>query len=278
MRFRPPLLPFPPSSPSGRQGADPLRPERKPADEQRGRPRLGAAAAGVCAAIGSNIGFLFRRARVVPALNSSWSLTMQQPVSVSALRGTIAILALFALGGCASGAKIRSDHDKAADFSRYHTYNFIEGAGPDTGDYDSLFTQYMIAAIDIEMQKRGYTKSDHPDLLVNFNAVLRDKTKVTQSPTPMYGGYYGYRGGFYDPWGGYGYATQTNVSQYTEGTFNIDLVDAKEKRLVWEAVGVGRITDKLLQNLQQAVMQGVPKFFANYPFVAGSGMPAQAEK
>ena len=33
-----------------------------------------------------------------------------------------------------------------------------------------------------------------------------------------YGGYYGYRGGLYAPWGGYGYGTSTHVSQYTEGT------------------------------------------------------------
>jgi hypothetical protein len=127
------------------------------------------------------------------------------------------------------------------------------------------------------MENRGYTRSNDPDLLVNFNAVLEDKTKVTQSTTPMYGGayggYYGYRGGFYDPWGGYGYGTQTHVSQYTQGTFNIDLVDAKQKRLVWEAVGVGKITEKALQNLEQGVREGVPNFFADYPFVAGSGMP-----
>jgi hypothetical protein len=138
----------------------------------------------------------------------------------------------------------------------------------------------MIRAIDIEMLNRGYSKSDNPDLLVNFNAVLSDKTKVTQTSSGgMYGGgygggYYGYRGGFYDPWGGYGYGTQTHVSQYTEGTFNIDLVDAKEKKLIWEAVGVGRITEKALENLEQGVMEGVPNFFSYYPFVAGSGLPA----
>jgi hypothetical protein len=192
------------------------------------------------------------------------------------LKGAFAILVLFMLGGCAS-EKIRSDYDRTADFASYETYNFIQDAGPDTGNYDSLFTQYMVTAIDIEMQNRGYTKASNPDLLVNFNAVLQDKTKVTQTGSSMYGGgygggYYGYRGGFYDPWGGYGYGTQTHVSQYTEGTFNIDLVDAKEQRLVWEAVGVGKITEKALQNLEQGVREGVPNFFANYPFVAGSGM------
>ena len=188
----------------------------------------------------------------------------------------IAVILLFIAGiaGCSSGGKLRSDYDRGADFGSYQTWNFIEDAGPDYAGYESLFTQYMLEAITIEMDNRGYTRSDNPDLLVNFNAYVQDKTKVTttSAPPPM-GGYYGYRGGYYGAWGGYGYGTQTHVSQYTEGTFNIDLIDAKQHQLVWEAVGVGRITDKVRNNLRQTVMDGVPNFFALYPFVAGSSNP-----
>ena len=190
--------------------------------------------------------------------------------------GLTLILALVSLGGCASGANILYDYDRSADFASYRTYNFFEGVGPDTGDYQSFFSQYMVEAITLEMEKRGYTKADNPDLLVNFNAVLQDKTKISTSTAPMapMGGYYGYRGGYYSGWGvGYGYATETHVSQYTEGTFNIDIVDNAKKQLVWEAVGVGRVTEKALENLKQGVREGVPKFFAGYPFVAGSGNP-----
>ncbi|HNP37599.1 MAG TPA: DUF4136 domain-containing protein [Woeseiaceae bacterium] len=186
--------------------------------------------------------------------------------------------------GCASGPDLRTDYDKTADFSQYKTYNFLPNAGPNNGQYQTLFTKYVKEAIDTEMQTRGYEKSDNPDLLVNFNAVLQDKTKVTTSPVPMgaygYGGmgYYGYRRGFYDPWMGYGYAQETNVSQYTEGTFNIDIVDARHKRLVWETVGVGRVTDKQLDNIEAAVKKAVPQYFAKFPFKAGSGTPVTKDK
>ena len=63
------------------------------------------------------------------------------------------------------------------------------------------------------------------------------------------------------------------MSQYTEGTFNIDIVDNARKQLVWEAVGVGRVTEDALENLEQGVKEGVPKYFAGYPFVAGSSDP-----
>ncbi len=71
---------------------------------------------------------------------------------------------------------------------------------------------------------------------------------------------------------------ETHVSQYTEGTFNIDLVDANKKKLIWEAVAVGRMTEKKRANMQQGISTGVPKFFALYPFVAGDGTPRETGK
>lgn len=190
----------------------------------------------------------------------------------------ILILTLAALGlsGCSSGAKIRADYDHTADFGSYNTYNFMAGAGSQSGGYQSFFAQYMVEAITIEMENRGYAKSDNPDLMVNFNAILQDKTDVRTSPAPsMGGGYYGYRGGMYGGWGAsYGYATETHVSQYTEGTFNIDLVDARKNQLVWEAVGVGRVSEKDLENLEEGIKNGVPRFFAEYPYRAGNATPA----
>jgi len=156
---------------------------------------------------------------------------------------------------------------------------FYADAGPESTQYQSFFSKYMVNAIAKEMGARGYEKSNDPDLLVNFNAVLQEKTKVTTTPSsPSTHAYYGYRRGFYDPWVDYDFGTETRVSQYTEGTFNIDLVDAKRQKLVWEAVGVGRVTRKDLENLEEGVNEGVPKFFALYPFRAGEGTPIVPEK
>jgi len=184
----------------------------------------------------------------------------------------LVVAAAVTLTACASGPKLRSDYDHDADFSRYRTYNFMTHNGE--REYQSLFHKYMVEAITVEMEKRGYVRSDDPDLLVNFNAVLQDKTQVrtTAAPPPMYG-YYGYRTGYYGAWGAYPYATDTYVSQYTEGTFNIDLVDARRKQLVWEAVGIGRVSESVRENMEQRVREGVPKFFDLYPFVAGEGAP-----
>ncbi|MDH4124641.1 MAG: DUF4136 domain-containing protein [Gammaproteobacteria bacterium] len=192
---------------------------------------------------------------------------------------SVSLFTVFAvavvMSGCSSQAKLRADYDDSVDFSQYRTYNYYDTTGRYDTEYQNLFTRYVKQAIDIEMQARGYMLSDAPDLLVNFNVKTADKTKVTTSPSMgvSAGGYYGYRGGYYSPWVGYGYGTETHVSQYTEGTYNIDLVDPKLKRLVWEAVGVGRITDDELENIEESVKNGVPRFFELYPFVAGDGTP-----
>ena len=183
-----------------------------------------------------------------------------------------AVLAML-VTGCASQPDIRSDYDADANFAAFSTYNFIDDVGPHASRYQDLFTKYMIAAVSSEMEKRGYTRSDNPDLLVDFNIHLEERTQVTTTSVPVATGYYGYRGGYYHPWGGYGYATETHVSEYTEGTFNIDIVDRRRMQLVWEAVGIGRVSQKKLKNLEAAVKQGVPQYFAKYPFLAGSANP-----
>lgn len=197
---------------------------------------------------------------------------MKTRLSSQLIRVILLFLLGYTLSGCSS-SNIRSDYDRDVDFGAYETYGFMDNAGPDYEGYESLFTQYMIAAITVEMEKRGYVQSDNPDLLVNFNANIQEKTKVTQTTSPP-PAYYGYRRGYYDPWGGYG--TQTHVSQYDEGTFNIDLIDAQKKQLVWEAIGVGRVTDKARENLEQSVNEGVAEYFTFYPFVAGRSEPVPA--
>jgi len=180
------------------------------------------------------------------------------------------LFALALMTACASSTDIRSDYDRSVDFSNYKTYGYFSPMGIENPNYSSLLGQMFRDAIDAQMQSRGYVKSNNPDLLFNVSARLEDKTRVTTTTDPMmYGGYYGYRGGMYSPWGGYGYGTQTHVSQYTEGTVNVDMVDPKLKRMLWEGVAIGRVSEKQKsQELRQNIMDGVAAMFEGYPFRA----------
>lgn len=188
-------------------------------------------------------------------------------------RSLLVLLAGAALlAACSSGPQIKADYDSSVDFSQYQTFNFFNPMGIENPNYSSIMGQVFRDAITRQMEQRGYTLADDPDLLLNVSAQVQDKTKVTTYNDPMYGGYYGYRRGFYDPWYGYGYGTSTHVSQYTEGTVNVDMVDAKAKRMIWEGVAVGRVDgSKTNEEVRAAIQSGVAEMFGQYPFRAGQG-------
>jgi len=174
------------------------------------------------------------------------------------------------LASCASGPTIESDYDHSIDFSQYKTYAFFNPMGIENPNYSSIYGSIFRTAISNEMESRGYVVSDNPDLMINVSGRLQDKTKVTTTSDPyMGGGYYGYRRGAYGTWGGYGYGTQTHVSNYTEGTINVDMVDRAEKRMIWEGVAVGRVNDKNTPDETRAnIHAGIKEMFASYPFRA----------
>jgi hypothetical protein len=181
----------------------------------------------------------------------------------------IAAMALL-LAACASGPKIETDYDHTIDFSQYKTYGFFNPMGIENPNYSSIYGSIFRDAISKEMNSRGYKMSDNPDLMINVSGRLQDKTNVTTTSDPyMSGGYYGYRRGAYGTWGGYGYGTTTHVSNYTEGTINIDMVDRAQKRMVWEGVAVGRVNEKKTnEETREGIYTGIQEMFAGYPFRA----------
>ena len=175
------------------------------------------------------------------------------------------------LASCASKPTIESDYDRTIDFGQYKTFGFFNPMGIENPNYSSIYGSIFRDAIGKEMESRGYMQSENPDLLINVSGRLQEKTKVTTTSDPyMGGGYYGYRRGAYGAWGGYGYGTSTHVSNYTEGTVNVDMVDRAQKRMVWEGVAVGRINEKNTSDQTRAnIYSGIQQMFAGYPFRAG---------
>ncbi|WP_116811200.1 DUF4136 domain-containing protein [Steroidobacter cummioxidans] len=169
------------------------------------------------------------------------------------------MIAVALLAACASKPTIRSNTDPAADFSKYQTYGFFDEVTGRAPAYDSFATRYIKAAIDREMQLRGFKKSDNPQLLVNIHVQTKEKVQVTEMPTG--GGYYGYRYGMY----GWGAGVSTTVDNYTEGTLNVDVVDNATSRLVWEGIAVGRINDKARNNPEPAINEVVRQVFERFP-------------
>ncbi|MCA8979652.1 MAG: DUF4136 domain-containing protein [Planctomycetes bacterium] len=176
----------------------------------------------------------------------------------------LGILVVLGLLSACSSPKVITNVDPNADFDRYRTFGFTERLGTDSDDYQSLKTQFLKQAVARELEARGYSPADQPDLLVNF--YLQSKEKIASTTTPS--AYYGYRGyGGYGTWGGYaGY--ETTVTQYTEGTLNVDLVDSRRMQLVWEGAIVGEVTDEMRRELEKSIDDAVKTLFEKFPFTA----------
>lgn len=178
--------------------------------------------------------------------------------------------AVLLLAACASPINVRADYDHAVDFSGYRSWAFYSPLAVNKAGYSSLTAERMKSAVQNEMQARGYTYSEQaPDLLVNINANIEDQTRVTTVSQPvMVGGWYGYRGGFYSAWPAY--SNQTYVDQYKQGTVNVDIVDARRQKLVWEGVAVGRVGKKAMEDPGSAIRAVMTEIYTKYPFRAGA--------
>jgi hypothetical protein len=192
--------------------------------------------------------------------------------ALSALSALAATASVLALAGCTSAPYVRADFDRTADFTSYKTFGFASPLDTDRSGYQSVLSQHLKAATQRELEARGMRlDSGAPQLLINFSANLSEKLRVTSTPTTSVyvgggRGYYGYRGGMYSAWPAY--TDQTTVTQYREGTLNIDVVDLARKQLVWESVLTDTITERTFDNVQAAIDTAVAAAFAKYP-IAG---------
>lgn len=178
----------------------------------------------------------------------------------------LALLAVL-LSGCATGPKLRTKTDPSADFSQYRTFGWPEEFGTDRAGYSTFVTNHFRAATRREMEALGYRFVEHdPDLVVNFFTRIQERsdTYTRSTPAPMMGaGYYGYRFGLYTAWPVY--ATEVETVHYQIGTANIDVVDARKRQLIWEGVAEGRISERVMNNLQPEIDAVVAELFKQFP-------------
>lgn len=176
-----------------------------------------------------------------------------------------AALALGLAGCAASGPAIRVDGDPAANIPGFSTFGFFEPLATDRAGYSTLLTSRLKEATRRELEKHGYAYSDSsPELLVNFNVNVVDKTEIRSTPSASAGyGYYGYRAGMYGAWSGYPQDIQT--TNYRQGTLTIDVVNAAKKALVWQGTAEARVTKKMRDNPGAAIDSVVTDMLAGFP-------------
>jgi hypothetical protein len=164
--------------------------------------------------------------------------------------------------GCAPGIKVSMDYDRAADFSLYKTFTIADISK--NGEVSELNAVRITNAIRKNMQKKGFKEdSINADLLVNAMTMLKLKMTVTANSN-----FYGY-GGVYRPYTYYGAGvgmanTTYTANEYVDGSLMIDIVNNKEKKLLWQGVGNAEI-DKSIANPDGFITDAVTKVMASFP-------------
>ena len=183
------------------------------------------------------------------------------------------VLVLMFLASCTS-VRVLSDYDREVNFNEYKSYAFYK-TGIDKAHISDLDKKRILKAIEAEMSNRGFVKSENPDLLVSIFTKEKDQVDIYNNNFGWGWGGWGW-GGF--GWGGWGWGPgfwgpgwgagwgRPVASTRTEGSLYIDLIDAKQKELVWQGKGIGTLNnmDKI-EKKEERIREFVSEILQKYP-------------
>jgi len=167
------------------------------------------------------------------------------------------ILLPLVLASCSS-VSVKHDYDREADFTQYRSYAWTDQEmADDELAKNPLVKKRVHVAVDAALASKGYTLTDldKADFVVVVHAGVKERMRIQD-----WGRY-----GWYDPWWG-PYGGRVDVSYYEEGTLVIDIVDAKEKELVWRGTGTGIVKEySKPEKMQEDIDRDVTKILAAFP-------------
>jgi Domain of unknown function (DUF4136) len=168
--------------------------------------------------------------------------------------GVLAALLLVAVNLFA--LKVTYDYDRAFDFSKVKTYQWIELKD---SKVNSLTDAKLKQAINDELSKKGFTRVDsNPSLYIAYQVGLQKEEQINTMTTGGWG---------WGPWYGGGMGTMTaTTSTINIGTLVIDMVNPADKKLVFRSQGTDTLNpssdpDKNYKKIQKAV----EKILKNFP-------------
>ena len=124
--------------------------------------------------------------------------------------------------------------------------------------------QHTIAA---GLSARGITPSENPEFVIVYHVTTADKSSVKEYNQWQFGfdkvkDYAGPGTGKTYAYGAF-MGNEISETQYTKGTFIVDFVDVKTKKMFWRGTSVGQVGTRL-QN-EQELITGVNQMLAQVP-------------
>jgi hypothetical protein len=164
-------------------------------------------------------------------------------------RNTWLILGLL-IGGC-SGPEVSHDYDPKHNFDNLRTWSFSplppQADGPnDRMGVSGLALERIQRSIDLELRLKGYPPVDSKsaDFWVQYYAV--QSQRLVAEP--------GYDWGHHD------------VSSYDEGTIIVDVINPKDKRMIWRGTASDVVDpDRTPTEREERIQEAVHEILAEFP-------------
>ncbi len=208
--------------------------------------------------------------RIRSLVNSSWLrllLTRQLGSRQVAICGYLVVLAVFACVGygCKPKIEINTNYDQGIVTKRYTSFRWYPEIGYERkgrARHDKALDVFLRREIELSFQELGMAKldNDSADLMVVYHAALEEEITFSDLST-FYASPYGPRFLTWSNW------TDLEVKNrvYPLGTLLIDVIDVKEKKLIWRAssqLNVDRYGDV---NANQSIASGVFAIVSKFP-------------
>jgi hypothetical protein len=177
------------------------------------------------------------------------------------MKQIISILFTAILAAC-SGIKVSNvDSLPSADFSKYKTFGFYElkASGDTISAGFSERVGYLKEAITAEMNKRDFTVSTNPDLLINIGIVVKEEVQTRQTDWAT-DGRYTYVGQRNYKWE----SKEIEVGRYRNGTVTLHIVDAAKNAMLWKGSANGVVPEKQ-KNMPKVVTEAMKELFEKFP-------------
>lgn len=148
------------------------------------------------------------------------------------IRSLLLIVTSMIFSGCSS-ISVSSDFDPAFSFDSVNSYAIVHKSKKFG---DTLTDERIKAGIDTQLTLKGYkkVKRKNADLYVVFHTDVRNKTKIIQDY--QYIGISPYIFGYGYGYGGMMAVPVTRSYNYDEGKLLIDVLSAKENKIVWRGI------------------------------------------
>jgi len=178
------------------------------------------------------------------------------------MRRTIVLLCALLFAGSPGLSRTRVDFDHGTHFSSYKTYSWDDSADTTPG-HDRLFPNQLMQGrvetfIEEAMAARGFKRvPSGGDLLISYHI------KVTQEPVfTTFSDGWGPGWGWGNGWGS-GFST-TTVQTFYSGTLIINMVDGRQKKLVFQGASTEDVSSRPERNTRR-FGRAVNEIFEKYP-------------